>query len=73
MKMVCIIVEEDNGDSVHIKDGTGNMFITLCGFCDIPGEIKFVELKPTCPSCLELVRFCKALHMPRHNPSRFSH
>lgn len=65
MKVNCIIVEEDGGEFVHIQDKTYNMFVTLCGFCDIPGEIKDVKLKPTCQACLELVRWCKSLHIPK--------
>ncbi len=64
MKMECLIVEEDNGTYVHIRDATSNMFVTLCGFCDIPGDVKYVTQKPTCSACLETVRYCKSLHLP---------
>ncbi len=66
MKITSIVVEEDNGEYIHIQDQTSNMNITLCGFCDIPGEIKEVEEKPTCNTCIELVRFCKSLYLPKN-------
>ena len=63
--MECIVVEEDNGEYIHIKDGTSSAYLTLCGFCDISGEVKTVEEPPTCTSCIEVVKFCKSIRLPR--------
>lgn len=64
MKMHCVEIEEDNFEYVHIV-GVLTTYNTLCGFVDTLGEIRDVRKPPTCPSCIEVVEYCKSLHLRR--------
>lgn len=49
-------------DLVHVGSPVSTM-LTLCGWWDVEsGESQ--ERVPTCPSCLSVVQFCKALAGP---------
>lgn len=61
----CLRLPEDNREHIHIQ-GIQNTYETLCGFVDTPGEKEYFEGTPDCPSCLEIVRYCKKIRLPKN-------
>ncbi len=55
--------EVDKG-TYCIPSATG--FITLCGHCDVPyAELDVEEHPPNCRECLNIVKYCKKLTLPK--------
>ena len=59
--MRVLTIQEDKGEYIHIPGVPCTTYETLCGFCDTPVILKRFDGKPTCPSCLEILRYCKKL------------
>ena len=58
--MRCIKVIEDNWQYNHIHNVV-NTVLTLCGFVDV--DNKEVDGIPDCPTCIEVVKYCKKLRL----------
>jgi hypothetical protein len=59
--MWCKEVIDDHREFKHIKGKGCNL--TLCGFVDVDNWD--VEGIPNCSSCLEIVKYCKKLRIPK--------
>lgn len=44
---------------------SGGATLTLCSWCDVPYEEHNGTHAPNCGECLAIVRYCKALRLPR--------
>ncbi len=60
--MWCVKVTEDNWEFSHIRSPVTTV-LTLCGFVDV--DNKDIEGIPDCPVCLDVVRYCKKLKLPK--------
>lgn len=57
----------ENGDGlVHIEGTTLTGFHTLCGWCDVPGQVDVPDDTPVdCRGCREIYESCRASPAPR--------
>ena len=61
--MDCYTIDEEPAQFLHLPHPVGLGYISLCGWCDVSYKIK--RGKPTCPSCLYIVKYCKGLRKSR--------
>jgi len=60
--MILFRVLEEEEQYLHLT--SPNTFLTLCGWCDVLHEPVEGDLKEVnCPTCLEIVKWCKSLNL----------
>ena len=52
-----------NTDTKHIESCV-SAILTLCGFCDVSGAV-YEEGVPDCPLCLQVVKHCQKMKIPK--------
>jgi hypothetical protein len=68
MDTIRIIGEGDSYIHIHSPQQT---IITLCGWSDVNHSPS--QAKPTCPSCLQIVTYCKSLKVRKTTLVRVAH
>lgn len=60
------ITDDSSHNGIYCIHGGTHGALTLCGHVDVSYAEHDVDLHPpNCPSCLGLVKYCKALRLPK--------